>query len=61
MPIHIYHCSHEGCDAPDEERLVKFSNAEEQTCKLCNQLLEIVPSFGTFHLKGHWFKTMKSH
>jgi putative FmdB family regulatory protein len=61
MPIHIYHCTKDTCTAEDHERLVKFSNAEEQTCNVCGEKLEIIPSFGNFALKGHWFKTMKSH
>ena len=61
MPIHIYHCDTPTCENHEEERLVKFSNAEEQTCKECGELLRIVPSFGNFALKGRWWKTTKGY
>jgi putative FmdB family regulatory protein len=56
MPIQIYKC--EKCKIDDEERLVKFSNQDEQVCKTCGEKMEIVPSFGNFKLKGpRWMGT----
>jgi putative FmdB family regulatory protein len=51
MPLHTYHC--EKCEK-DEDRLVKFSDADAQTCA-CGEPLKIVPQYsGNFQLKGRF-------
>lgn len=55
MPVQIYRCK---CKEETEERLVKFSDQDDQKCKECGEKLEMIPSFGNFKLKGSWFKTV---
>ena len=44
MPIQNYICLNEKCENSDivEERLVKFSNQDHQTCKKCGSDMELL-------------------
>ena len=61
MPLHIYTCVNEQCDTEQEERLVKFSEVDDQKCKKCGEPLVLIPSYGNFSLKGKWYKTTRGY